>query len=148
MEAWVRGPDGPRRFRVARFRVPASWTGDRERDRRSLWLSGPNGEGAMFIGLGLHPEDLGAFLDELARRTPASAPSPPEPYDLPFLNAALGDRATRYVVTGKMAGEMVLIERRGVILLFAAIVHPSAWDSVSGWLPDVYRSVILSDGAP
>lgn len=98
------------------------------------------------VALLLHPEELQSYLGELSRQHRGSVPSPPEPMELPQIRIELGDRATRYTITGRQAGEMVLIERRGALVLFATIVAPTFWAEVSAWLPSVYESVRVRDG--
>lgn len=146
LEAWVRGSEGPVLAKKTRFEVPADWDGDRERDRRSVTLVGPSGEGFVHAYLLLHPSELEGRLSELARRHPGSEPSPPAPLELPQIRTELGDRATRYPIHGMRVGEMALIERRGALVLFAVIVNEDAWASVSKWAEMMYRSVEVYDG--
>lgn len=147
LEAWVRGSSGPEVAKSARFEVPAGWTGDRERDRRSVTLVGPRGEGAVHVALLLHPSELEAQLDAIARRHPGSEPSPPQQLELPQIRTELGDRATRYPIHGMRVGEMVLIERREALVLIAVVVTETAWPEVSRWAQMMYRSVEVYDGA-
>lgn len=146
LEAWVRGAEGPRVVKTARFEVPSGWTGDRERDRRSVTLHGPQGEGTAHVALLLHPSELQSELDGIARRHPGSQPSPPEKLDLPQIRTELGDRATRYPITGMRVGEMVLIERREALVLIAIVVTEDAWPEVATWARGLYRSVEVMDG--
>lgn len=148
LEAWVRGDSGPRIAKQVRFEAPSAWTGDRERDRRSVTLYGPDGEGTARIALLLQPSELKARLDALARRHPGSEPSPPEVIELPQIRAALGDRATRYPITGRQVGEIVLIERREALVLVAIVVRDEAWPAVSTWARRLYESVEVTRGSP
>lgn len=142
----ARTPQGPATARV-RVSTPPGWTGEPASDGLSLRLFGPEGEGKMLVAIGLRPEHLDRHLALLRREHPGSAPSPPQTFSLPQLNEVLGDRATRYDITGHQLGEMVLIERRGVWVLVATVVRASAWESVRGLLPVMYRSVRV-DQAP
>jgi hypothetical protein len=132
--------------KTARFEVPSDWTGDRERDRRSVTLVGPEGEGSVHVALLLHPSELETELDAIARRHPGSQPTPPQPLELPRIRTELGDRATRYPIHGMRVGEMVLIERREALVLIAIVVTESAWPEVSRWAQMMYRSVEVHDG--
>lgn len=142
----ARTPRGPATARV-RVSTPPGWTAEPAPDGLSMRLFGPKGVGKMLIAIGLRPEHLDPHLSRLRREHPGSAPTPPQTLELPQLNAMLGDRATRYPITGSQVGEMVLVERRGVLTLIAVVVRPSAWEAVRKSMPAVYRSVRV-DEAP
>jgi hypothetical protein len=134
----ARGPVLRRKVQVL---TPSDWTPEPMPGPRSLRLYGPDGEGTLTVAVALHPSQLDPVLGELRRRHPGSVPGPPQPMSLPGLNEVLGDRATRYSVTGRQLGEMVMIERRDTIVLVAVVVRASAWEAVSPLMSEVYRSI-------
>lgn len=142
----ARTPRGPVRARV-RVSTPPGWTPEPAPDGLSLRLFGPQGEGKMLLALGLKPAHLDPHLSRLRREHPGSIPGPPDPISLPQLKPALGDRATRYSITGGQLGEMVLVERRGVLVLVATVVRASAWERLREPLQAVYSSIRV-DEAP
>lgn len=139
------GPDGtPVRKRV-RVLEPAGWTGDDALDSSSIRLLGPEGEGEILIAVVLHPEGLGEHLTRLKNTHPGAVPSPPNAMTVKGINPERGERATRFVITGREVGEMVMIERGGVIVLFATIVEPDAWSKLEPILASCYPSVRVDD---
>ena len=140
-------PDIGRVTRRIRIGVPKGWTGDRDPNGRSLKLFGPNGEGMLLVAGALHPSQLTPYLDELKTNHPSAAPSPPQPMTLPGVDATLGERATRFVVTGQEVGEMVMIEKRDAIVLIVTVVDPNAWPTVKPQLEKAYATVQVLDGA-
>jgi hypothetical protein len=131
-----------KRIRVA---YPAGWEGDVEPDGRSVRLIGPEGEGELLIAAAGHPSELGQYLEGLRQRHPGSTPSPPETIKVPGVDPKKGERATRFVITGHEAGEMVMIERGNVIVLFATVVEAGAWDGLKKGLTKCYSTVSVSD---
>jgi hypothetical protein len=134
--------------KVVRVARPASWEGELEPDGRSLRLVGPEGEGELLIAAAGHPAELGPYLEGLRRRHPGSAPSPPEAAPIPGIKAQRGERATRFVITGHETGEMVMIERGSVIVLFAAVVEQEAWAALKPALSRCYATVEVADPKP
>ena len=145
----VRG-HSPREGEVVHRRVllqtPPGWTAELEPSPRLQRFFGPQGEGRILAAALTHPEQLSVVLDELRRTHPGSVPGPPEPLELPRLVPVMGDRATRYAITGRQLGEMVMVERRGIIVLVAVVVEPASWERVSGLMSQVYRSIDILDG--
>lgn len=141
-------PDLGRVTRRIRIGVPKGWTGDRDPNGRSMKLFGPDGEGMMLVAGALHPSQLTPYLDDLKTSHPSAAPSPPQPMTLPGVDAAQGERATRFIVTGKEVGEMVMIEKRDAIVLIVTVVDPDAWPAVQPQMAKAYATVQVLDGAP
>jgi len=140
----VRGrhePGGPVLKRRVSVGTPSGWTPEFAREGPSLRLYGPEGEGMMLIAVATHPSQLGPYLDELAKKHPSSLPGPPQTMSLPRLVPLMGDRATRYVVSGRQAGEMVMVERRDAIVLVATVVKADAWAELSSLMQKVYESI-------
>jgi hypothetical protein len=135
-------PEGIRTIRVAH---PKGWTGDYEADHRSIRLFGPNGEGEMLIAVALHGSELQGYLQDLKKRHPGSVPSPPETIEVPGIDPDDGERATRFVITGKEAGELVMIEQQGFIVFFGTLVTHDAWTDLSRQLKAAYPSVSISE---
>ena len=131
-----------RRVRIA---APAGWTGELEDLGRAVRLYGPQGEGKMLIAAALHPSELGYYLNELKRQHPAAAPSPPEMLKLPGIRPEMRERATRFKITGREVGEMVLIEKRDTIVLIVTVVDPNAWPRVRRALTKTYPSITIND---
>ncbi len=127
---------------------PSGWVGDYEADRRSIRLVGPAGEGEVFIGVAHHGDELGNYLQELKTRHPGSAPSPPETIAVRGVKPEAGERATRFIITGREAGEIVMIERAGVMVLFAAIVTHESWPELKKQLDRCYPSVEIGTLRP
>jgi hypothetical protein len=132
------GPVLQRRISVG---TPPGWTPEFAREGPSLRLYGPEGEGMMLIAVATHPSQLGPYLDELAKKHPGSMPGPPQAMSLPRLVPLMGDRATRYVVSGRRMGEMVMVERRETIVLVATVVQADAWAELSPLMQKVYESI-------
>jgi hypothetical protein len=130
-----------------RFGVPKGWTGDRHPNGRSLTLAGPEGEGKILIAAALHPEGLTPYLDEMKKSHPAATPSPPEAMELPGIKTERMERATRFVITGREVGEMVLIEKKDVIVLIVTVVDPNVWAAVQPVMAKVYPTVEVVDVA-
>ncbi len=133
-----------KRVRVAH---PEGWTGELQSDGRSLRLFGPEGEGMMLIAAALHPSQLTPYLKALKNRHPSAAPSPPMALSLPGVRTDLGERATRFVITGKEVGEMVMVEKRGVIVLMVTVVDPNAWEKLMGIMARCYPAIEVEDVA-
>lgn len=133
-----------------RFATPKGWTGDEdeEPDLRSIRLSGPDGVGQMWVVAAAHPSELGEYLTELKNQHPAAAPSPPMAVQVAGIDPKRGERATRFVITGKESGELVMIERGGVIVLFATIVEPDAWPELQKVLARCYPTVEVAELGP
>ena len=131
-----------RRVRIA---LPAGWTGELVDQGRAQRLYGPEGEGKMLIAVALHPSELHTYLTELKQAHPSAAPTPPEKLDLPNISTAMGERATRFKVTGREVGEMVLIEKSDTILLIATVVDPLAWPRLRKLLAKTYRTIDIRD---
>lgn len=123
------------------FAAPKGWTGDRHPNGRSMTLHGPKGEGKIVIAAALHPEGLTPHLDELKRLHPSAAPSPPQQMTLPGIRANLGERATKFVVTGREVGEMVMIEKRQAIVLMVTVVDPEVWPDVQKLVAKTYSTI-------
>lgn len=131
--------------RRVRLGVPRGWTGDRHPNGRSLELVGPKGEGRILVAAALHPDELSDYLGELKRRHPSAAPSPPEHMTLPGVDPTRGERATRFVITGREVGEMVLIEKANTIVLIVTVVDPQTWETVKSDMSKVYPTVAITD---
>lgn len=130
--------------RVARrvtIATPKGWTPEPAPAPGQLHLFEPEGEGRMTLAVCVHPSQLKEILDELRRSHPGSTPNPPQPLELAQLNTVMGDRATRYAITGRQRGEMVLVERMETIVFVSVVVRASAWERVSSLMPEVYRSI-------
>lgn len=137
---------GPGRYgepiaRQIRFGLPKGWDG--ESDGAVLRLFGPTGK--MLIAGATHPGQLSTILQELKKAHPSAAPSPPEPLDLPGIRTEHGERATRFIITGREAGEMVMIEKQEVILLFVTVVDPNAWTALKPIMDKAYTTVEVRD---
>lgn len=131
----------PVRKRV-QLRVPAGWNGDDALEHPgSMRLFGPNGEGELLIAVVMSPNALGEHLTFLKNAHPSAAPSPPMAIDVKGIDPQCGERATRFQITGKEVGEMVMIERGGVIVLFAAIVEPNSWAALKPLMEKCYPTV-------
>lgn len=126
---------------AVRVAHPSGWLGDYEADRRSIRLVGPEGEGEIFIGVAHHGDELGAYLQDLKRRHPGSVPSPPETITVRGVRPEAGERATRFLITGREAGELVMIERAGLMVLFATLVTHESWPELKRQLDRCYPSV-------
>lgn len=142
------GAGGEWEHKKIRVAHPAGWTGDYEADRRSIRLFGPEGEGEILIAAAVRPDELGLYLSELARRHPASTPSPPQSVDVQGVKPERGERATKFTITGKEVGEMVMIERAGVIVLFSTVVQPNAWEAVGRDMKRCYPTVQVVSADP
>ena len=99
----------------------------------------------MIISAVLHPSYLGPILARLRTEHPSAAPSPPETIDLPGIRSELGERATRFAITGREAGEMVLVERHDTIVLWVTVVTPDAWQRLKPVLARAYPTLEISD---
>lgn len=133
-----------KRVRVAH---PKGWTGDEDPDGRSVQLFGPGGEGEILIAAVGHPSELGEYLAGLKKRHPSAAPSPPQAAEIRGIDPQRGERATRFVITGKEVGEMMMIERGDVIVLFAAVVRPEDWPQIKQQLVRCYPTVEVLERA-
>lgn len=127
--------------RRVRLGIPGGWTGEKDLDGRVLRLFGPEGEGRILVAIAFNPRELTTFLTELKTAHPSAAPSPPQPMDLPGIRPDQGERATRFVVTGREVGELVMIEKGGLIVLIATVVAPDAWSSLRPLLAKAYTTV-------
>lgn len=125
--------------------APKGWTRATDPRLPELELVGPNGEGRIIVYPGLHPSHLGPILDRMRREHPSAAPSPPEPMALPGLRPELEERATRFIITGRELGEMVLLEKHDTILLIVTVVTPDAWEALKPVLAKVYPTVTITD---
>jgi hypothetical protein len=144
----IRARGGPEASPIRRridIGVPAGWTVASPPGRPELELVGPEGEGRMLIFAGLHPSHLGPVLERLRAAHPAAAPSPPERLELPGIRGELGERATRFSITGREVGEMVLLEKEDTIILIAPVVEPGAWARLEPKLARVYPTVSVRD---
>ncbi|MBI3178185.1 MAG: hypothetical protein HYZ27_00905 [Deltaproteobacteria bacterium] len=134
--------------KAVRVAIPKGWEGDIEDDGRSIMLSGPEGEGEILVAAVAHPSEIGAFLAELKGRHPGAVPSPPQFVEVPGIDPDKGERATRFEVTGRELGELITIERGEVIVLFATLVDPNAWEGLAQVLARCYPAVEVSDRKP
>lgn len=141
----VVGGEKPRRVKV-RVAHPAGWAGDVEADGRTIRMVGPDGEGELTISVAWHPSQLGPLLGELKQLHPAVAPSPPQFIELPGIDPQRGERATRFEITGRELGELVTIERGGLIVFFGTLVRPDAWDALAPIMKRCYPSVSVIEG--
>jgi hypothetical protein len=128
-----------------RFGAPKGWTGERHPNGRSVTLISDVGK--ILIAAALHPEGLTPYLDEMKASHPAAVPSPPEPMTLPGIKPERMERATRFIITGKEVGEMVLIEKFDVIVLIVTVVDPNAWTDLKPIMAKVYPTVEIVDVA-
>lgn len=128
-----------------RFGIPQGWTGERHPNGRSVTLAGPAGEGKILVAAALHPEGLTEYLSDMKAKHPAATPSPPQAMTLPGIRPELGERATRFVVTGREVGELVMIEKRDVIVLIVTVVDPKAWPELQPLMQKVYPTVEVVD---
>jgi len=133
--------------KLVRVAHPKGWEGDVDEDGRAIRLIGPDGEGEIVVAAVGHPSELGAYLDDLRERHPGATPSPPSHAKIQGINAEKGERATRFEITGAELGEMVMIERGEVIVLFAAVVVSDAWPAVKAQLERCYPTVQVTDRA-
>jgi hypothetical protein len=127
--------------KVIRVAHPADWTEDETDEMNEIRLLGPEGEGELRILAALHPSELGPHLEILRQTHPGAAPSPPQAIAIAGVDARRGERATRFQITGREVGEMVMIERGGVIVLFATIVAPNAWEKIGPIMQRCYPTV-------
>jgi hypothetical protein len=137
--------EAPETHKLIRVAHPRDWQGEVDKSGRSMRLLGPKGESELVIAAFLRPSDLGPHLTRLKNAHPGSAPSPPRAIKVPGIDPKRGERATRFIITGAEAGEMVMIERGGAIVLFAAIVPPDAWTDLKPLLERCYPTVQVSD---
>lgn len=140
-------PEQGRVTRRIRFALPKGWTGDRDPDGRALRVYGPEGEGRILVAGALHPSQLTPYLTELKDKHPSASPSPPQPMTLPSVRSDRGERATRFEVTGREIGEMVMIEKRSAIVLIVTVVAPETWPAVKAMMEKAYTTVEVLDGA-
>ena len=64
---------------------------------------------------------------------------------LPGLRPEFGERATRFSIKGREAGEIVLIERNETIVLIVTIVAPNEWGALRKVLAKAYPTVSVTD---
>ncbi len=131
--------------RRVRIGIPKGWTGERHPNGRSLEMVGPNGEGKVLVAGALHPAELDDYLGQMKKSHPSAAPSPPQHMTLPGVDPARGGRATRFVITGREVGEMVLIEKNDTIVLVVLVVDPKVWPDVEKLFARVYPTVEVVD---
>ncbi|MCK6550318.1 hypothetical protein L6R52_31065 [Myxococcota bacterium] len=131
-----------------RFATPRGWAADVDREAANIRLVGPEGEGEILVVVATHPSQLGEHLTRLKESHPSAAPSPPMAVTVRGIDPERGERATRFQITGREVGEMVMIERGGVIVLFASIVAPDAWDALAPALKRCYPTVEVVDVEP
>ena len=141
-------PEQGRVTRRIRIGIPKGWTGDRDPNGRSIKLAGPDGEGMILVAGALHPSQLTPYLTDLKNSHPAAAPSPPQPLALPGVYADKGERATRFVVTGREVGEMVMVEKREAIVLVVTVVAPEVWPEVQKMMEKAYATLEVVEGPP
>lgn len=133
--------DMPAINRRVRLGIPKGWTGERHPNGRSMEVFGPNGEGKIVVAGALHPSELHGYLSELKKSHPSAAPSPPQAMQIPGVDPTRGERATRFVITGREVGEMVLIEKDDTIVLIVTVVDPNQWPNVQKLMSRVYPTV-------
>lgn len=133
-------PGQPAIDRRVRIGLPKGWTGELEPDARSLRFFGPEGEGVILVAAALHPSELGGYLTELKNNHPAATPSPPMAMEVAGFKG-MGQRATRFVITGREVGEMVLLEKQDTIVLVATIVDPESWPALQPLMAKAYPTV-------
>lgn len=133
--------------KTVRVAHPKGWEGDVDEDGRAVQLFGPNGEGEILVAAVGHPSELSVYLDELRQRHPGASPSPPSHAKILGIDPERGERATRFVITGTEVGEMIMIERGEVIVLFVTIVAPDAWPAVQAQLERCYPTVEVVERA-
>lgn len=138
-------PQMPAIHRRLRITLPAGWTPEMDPNGRMAELFGPGGVGRIQVCAALHPSGLDPVLDALKQEHPSAAPSPPEAMKLPGLRPDRQERATRFRVTGKEVGEMVLIEKDASLLLVVSVVEPQAWPALRRALQASYRSLVVED---
>jgi hypothetical protein len=136
---------GERGTKVVRFATPRHWTAEEAIEPRSVRLVGPDGEGEITILVATSPAELGTLLTRLKSQHPGAQPSPPAAMKVAGIDPIKGERATRFIITGRELGEMVLIERGGAIVLFATIVEPDAWKDLSKIMARCYPTVAVED---
>ncbi len=128
--------------------IPKGWDGARDPSGHYIELRGPKGEGKLLFAAALHPSQLDRYLSRLKKEHPAAAPSPPQPMELKgVVSKILGERATRFVITGREVGEMILIEKRDTIVLLVTVVSPETWPEVKPLMERMYRTVQVFDRA-
>jgi len=140
------GPGRPALDKRVRVAHPKGWDGDVDPEGRSIRLVGASGE--MLIAVVSHPSELDPHLQMLRQRHPSVVPSPPQAIDVPGIDVQRGERATRFEFTGKEFGEMVTVERGGLIILFATVVAPNAWAELQPQVTRCYPTVQVSDAKP
>lgn len=145
-ELRVGTPEGT--VKRVRFATPRGWAADVDREAASIRLVGPEGEGEILVVVATHPSQLGEHLTRLKETHPSAAPSPPMAVSVRGIDPERGERATRFQITGREVGEMVMIERGGVIVLFASIVAPEAWEPLATMLKRCYPTVEVVDVEP
>ncbi len=150
-ELVVQGIDSITKKRFARrvqMALPKGWTGDEDPNDPILRLFGPGGEGKMIVAVFFHPSQLNPVLTVLMRAHPSAAPSPPQAIELPSVRPEMGERATRFQITGQEIGEMVMVEKRGAIILFVTVVEPNAWQTLAPVLMKTYGSIRVNETKP
>ncbi len=133
--------------KTVRVAHPKGWEGDVDEDGRAVRLYGPDGEGEILVAAVGHPSELGMYLDDLRQRHPGASPSPPSHAKILGIDPERGERATRFQITGSEIGEMMMIERGEVIVLFATVVAPEAWPAIQAQLERCYPTVEVVDRA-
>lgn len=133
-------PDNGQRLSIP---VPAGWTGELDPDQRTLRLFGPTGEGELIVSAAYNPNQLTPIFDELQRNHRGAAPTHPQEVQLPGVA-----RASRFAISGRERGEMMMMKIQGVWLLFVAVVEAEAWPRLRRQLRQSYRRVKLSPLPP
>lgn len=134
--------------RVVRFAAPQTWASEKPVEAHSVRLVGPAGEGEITVLAALQPSELGPLLNRLRTQHPGAAPSPPEALEVAGIDPERGERATQFLITGAESGEMVMIEREGVIVLYATVVQRRAWPALRPVLARCYSTVEVAERAP
>jgi hypothetical protein len=140
-------PEGQRIQQTVRVAFPKGWSGERDSTGRALRLYGPDGEGRILAVVASHPEELGPYLSDLKKGHPSAAPAPPEAMNIPGIRSDLGERATRFRVDGREVGEMVMIEKGGLIVLLVTVVEPSAWPTLKPVIERCYPTLSVTHTA-
>lgn len=114
-----------------------------DRAQGALTLHQPESGAELWVVAVSHPDALGPWLSRFRRRFHDVVPGVPESASLPGLRPEWGERATRFGLGGRLKGEMFLVEKGRVHVLYLTVAAPDAWPQVARTLPAAYANVSL-----
>jgi hypothetical protein len=131
--------------KTVRFATPGLWKPASAIEPHSVRLVDPERRGEITVLVATQPQELGVLLSRLKDENPNAQPSPPEFVKVEGIDPEKGERATRFIITGDKAGEMVMIERGGAIVLFATIVPADTWKELRSIMARCYPTVAVQE---